>query len=322
MSDLKIDLGMDKIKIEKKKHFLTLKDYSKEEILYLLSLAADIKKEKEIFSDRLKGKNIAMLFDKHSTRTRLSFEVAISQLGGNCINLDSSSLQIKRGETIQDSARVFGRYLDGLVIRTFAHETVQIFADNSNITVINGLTDRYHPCQALSDLFTIGEFGLLGKELKFAYVGDCNNVSNSLMIAFSKLGLNITLGCSPKYEPSDVVMQYCLELAEESKSKINIINNPFEAVAGADIIYTDVWISMGDKDSGEKISELSAFQVNSKLLAYANPGVKVMHCLPAHREQEITSEVLDGSHSAVWQQAENRLHAQKALLVYLFSENF
>ncbi len=322
LKDLKIDLGADKIKIEKKKDFLTLKDYSRDEILYLLSLAADIKKEKEIFGDRLKGRNIAMLFDKHSTRTRLSFEVAIAQLGGNCINLDASSLQIKRGETIQDSARVFGRYLDGLIIRTFAHETVQVFADNSNITVINGLTDKYHPCQALSDLFTIDELGLLEKELKFAYVGDCKNVSNSLMIAFSKLGLNITIGCSPKYGPNYETLQYCYQLAEESKSRINIIDNPFEAVAGADIIYTDVWISMGDKDSEEKINELSAFQVNSKLLAYANPGVKVMHCLPAHRGQEITSEVLDGSHSAVWQQAENRLHAQKALLVYLFSENF
>jgi len=322
LNDLKIDLGFDKIKIEKKKDFLTLKDYSKEEILYLLSLAADIKKEKELFSDRLKGKNIAMLFDKHSTRTRLSFEVAISQLGGNCIYLDAASLQIKRGETIKDSAIVFGRYLDGLVIRTFSHETIEVFADYSNITVINGLTDMYHPCQALSDLFTIGEFGLLEKELKFTYLGDCNNVSNSLMVGFSKLGLDLTLGCSKKYGPSAEILQYCQKQAAKSGSKINIINDPFDAVECADIIYTDVWISMGDKDSAEKVKELSAFQVNSKLLAYAKPGVKVMHCLPAHREQEITSEVLDGNHSVIWQQAENRLHAQKALLVYLFSENF
>jgi ornithine carbamoyltransferase len=303
----------------KKKDFITLKDYSSAEIKYMLGLAAKLKKDRKICCDLLKGKNIAMLFDKHSTRTRLSFEAGISQMGGNCIYLSAENLQIKRGETLEDSARVFGRYLDGLVIRTFEHQTVETFAKYSGIPVINGLTDNYHPCQALSDLFTIDEMGLLNKSLKFTYVGDCNNVSNSLMIGFAKLGIDITIGCSSKYEPDSGVLEYTLNTAQESGSRIILKYDPAEAVDGADIIYTDVWVSMGDRHSDEKTAELFKFQVNKKLLSHANPGVKIMHCLPAHREMEITSEVLDGSHSIVWQQAENRLHAQKALLVYLYS---
>ena len=303
----------------KQKDFLTLKDYSREEILYMTTLAAKIKKDKKLYSDLLKGKSIALLFDKHSTRTRLSFEAGIEQLGGNCIYLDASTLQIKRGETIQDSAKVFSGYLDGLVIRTFKQETVQVFAKNSTIPVINGLTDLYHPCQILSDLFTIQEIGMLDKNLKFTYVGDCNNVSNSLMIGFAKLGIDMTIGCPGAYKLSEDVMEYAAHLAKENGSCINITDDPTAAVENADIIYTDVWISMGDEDSEEKTKALTKFQVNSKLAYYAKPGVKIMHCLPAHRGQEITSEVMDGENSIVWQQAENRLYAQKALLVYLYS---
>ncbi|MCL4417063.1 MAG: ornithine carbamoyltransferase [Actinobacteria bacterium] len=303
----------------RKKDFLTLKDYSKEEILNLINLAAKIKKDKKLYSDLLKSKSIALLFDKPSTRTRLSFEAGIEQLGGNCIYLDAGTLQIKRGETIQDSAKVFSGYLDGLVVRTFKQETVEEFAKNSTIPVINGLTDLYHPCQILSDLFTIREFGMLNKDLKFTYVGDCNNVSNSLLVGFAKLGIDMTIGCPETYEPSEDVINYVMCQAKESKSNIHITNDPLKAVENADIIYTDVWISMGDEDSEEKIKALTKFQVNSKLAHYAKPGVKIMHCLPAHREQEITSEIMDGKNSIVWQQAENRLYAQKALLVYLFS---
>jgi ornithine carbamoyltransferase len=313
-------MEQQKVKTIKKKDFLTLMDYSENEIMFMIELAAKLKKDRNLHADILKGKNIAMLFDKHSTRTRLSFEAGISQLGGNCIYLSSENLQIKRGETIEDSAMVFGRYLDGLVIRTFAQETVEAFSKNSGITVINGLTDKYHPCQVLSDLFTIYEAGLLNKNLKFAYVGDCNNVSNSLMIGFAKLGLDITIGCSNIYEPSEDIMAHVLDIAQKSGSRITLKYEPSEAVSGADIIYTDVWVSMGDEHSEKKIKELSKFQVNKKLLAYASPDVKVMHCLPAHREMEITSEVLDGKCSIVWEQAENRLHAQKALLVYLYSK--
>jgi len=306
-------------KNKNKKDFLTLKDYSRDEIEHLINLASKIKKDKKLYRSLLKGKSIALLFDKPSTRTRLSFEAAIEQLGGNCIYLDANTLQIKRGETLQDSARVFSGYLDGLVIRTFKQETVEIFAKYSTIPVINGLTDIYHPCQILSDLFTLYEIGLLNKSLKFTYLGDCNNVLNSLLIGFSKLGIDITAGCSAKYSPLKEVMEYALNQAKISGSKINIVNDPAQAAAGSNVIYTDVWISMGDEDSEEKIKELSKFQVNSKLLLHTDKDVKVMHCLPAHREQEITSDVLDGKNSIVWQQAENRLYAQKALLVYLFS---
>jgi ornithine carbamoyltransferase len=303
----------------KQKDFLTLKDYSKEEILYILNLAAKIKKDKNLYNNLLKSKSIALLFDKHSTRTRLSFEAGIEQLGGNCIYLDASTLQLKRGETVQDSAKVFSGYLDGLVIRTFKQETVEVFAKNSTIPVINGLTDLYHPCQILSDLFTIQELGMLDKNLKFTYAGDCNNVSNSLMIGFAKLGIDMTIGCPAVYKPSGDIMEYAARLAKENGSSINITDDPKKAVENADIIYTDVWISMGDEDSEEKTKALIKFQVNSKLVYYAKPGVKIMHCLPAHRGQEITSEVMDGENSIVWQQAENRLYAQKALLVYLYS---
>jgi len=303
----------------KKKDFLTLKDYSKEEIMYMIKLAAEIKNDRSLYCGLLDRKSIALLFNKQSTRTRLSFEAGITQLGGNCIYLDADSLQIKRGETLQDSARVFSRFLDGLVIRTFEQRTVEIFAENGTIPVINGLTDLYHPCQILSDLFTIYELGLLDKSLKFTYVGDSNNVLNSLLIGFTKLGLDITLGCPQKYEPQKEILEYAYGLAKGSHSSIKIVYEPSAAVAGADIIYTDVWVSMGEENSEEKISELSMFQVNENLLSFAKPDVKIMHCLPAHRESEITSSVIDSKNSIVWQQAENRLHAQKALLVYLYS---
>ena len=304
---------------KKKKDFLTLKDYSKEEIEYMINLASKIKKDRTLYGDLLNKKSIALLFNKQSTRTRLSFQAGITQLGGNCIYLDADSLQIKRGETLEDSARVFSRYLDGLVIRTFEQKTVEIFADNGTIPVINGLTDSYHPCQILSDLFTIFELGLLDKTLKFTYVGDCNNVLNSLLVGFTKLGIDITVGCSQKYEPAKEILEYVYGQAAKSGSTIKLVYDPFESVSGADIIYTDVWVSMGEKDSEEKIAELFKLQVNEKLLSFAKPDVKIMHCLPAHRESEITSAVIDSKNSIVWEQAENRMHAQKALLVYLYS---
>lgn len=301
------------------RHFLTLKDYSKKEIENLIELATKIKKSRRMYRNLLQGKSIALLFEKPSTRTRLSFETGIYQLGGNCIYLDAESLQLKRGETMEDTARVFSRYLDGVVIRTFEQERVELLARNSTIPVINGLTDLYHPCQALSDLFTLYELGLLRKDIKFTYVGDCNNVLNSLLIGFSKLGLDISVGCPEKYRPIKEVLDYVLELSKKTGSNIKIYSDPVEAVRDADVVYTDVWISMGEKRMEEKISELRKFQVNDWLLSYARENVKVMHCLPAHREEEITSDVLDSEKSIVWQQAENRLHAQKALFVYLYT---
>lgn len=300
-----------------KKDFLTLKDYSKEEIEYLLDLSGKIKKDKNSYSKVLEGKNIAMLFDKHSTRTRLSFEVGINQLGGNSIYLDSKNLQISRGETYQDTAKIFSRYLDGVIIRTYSQEIVDIFAKYGTIPVINGLTDIYHPCQILADMLTLKELGLLNKDLKFIYIGDSNNVTNSLIIGFSKLGIDITIGCPEKYSPPEEIIKYARN--QKEGSKLNLVHDPVKAVSDADVVYTDVWLSMGDEINKQKLTDLKSYQVNYKLLKYAKEEVKVMHCLPAHRGQEITSEVLDGKNSIVLQQAENRLHAQKALLVYLYA---
>lgn len=300
-----------------KKDFLTLKDYSKEEIKYLLDLSGKIKKDKNSYSKVLEGKNIAMLFDKHSTRTRLSFEAGINQLGGNSIYLDSKNLQISRGETYQDTAKVLSKYIDGLVIRTYSQEIVNIFAKYGTIPVINGLTDIYHPCQILADMLTLKEMELLNKDLKFTYVGDSNNVTNSLIIGFSKLGIDITIGCPQKYSPPEEIIKYARN--QKEGSKLNLVYDPVKAVSDADVVYTDVWLSMGDEKNKQKLTDLKSFQVNYKLLKYSKEEVKVMHCLPAHRGQEITSEVLDGKNSIVLQQAENRLHAQKALLVYLYA---
>ncbi|MBE3090099.1 MAG: ornithine carbamoyltransferase [Actinobacteria bacterium] len=300
-----------------KKDFLTLKDYSKEEIEYLLDLSGKIKKDKNSYSKVLEGKNIAMLFDKHSTRTRLSFEVGINQLGGNSIYLDYKNLQISRGETYQDTAKIFSRYLDGVVIRTYSQEIVDIFAKYGTIPVINGLTDIYHPCQILADMLTLKELGLLNKDLKFIYIGDSNNVTNSLIIGFSKLGIDITIGCPEKYSPPEEIIEYARN--QKEGSKLNLVHDPVKAVSNADVVYTDVWLSMGDEINKQKLTDLKSYQVNYKLLKYAKEEVKVMHCLPAHRGQEITSDVLDGKNSIVLQQAENRLHAQKALLVYLYA---
>lgn len=308
----------DKIK-KGHKDFLTLKDYTKEEIEHIIKIAVKIKKDRQLYKNLLSGKNLALLFDKQSTRTRLSFEVGIRQLGGNCIYLDSKSLQVSRGETFKDSAMIFSKYLDGVVIRTYKHETVEIFADNSNIPVINGLTDLYHPCQILSDLLTLYENGLLRKDIKFSYVGDSNNVLNSLLIGFTKLGLDITVGCPDNYKPSGEILSYVEKQSKNSGSNVYITSNPAEAAKNADAVYTDVWVSMGDDESSEKISYLKKFQINSGLLSHAKENVKVMHCLPAHRGEEITSDVLDGDKSIVWQQAENRLYAQKALMVYIYS---
>jgi ornithine carbamoyltransferase len=300
-----------------KKDFLTLKDYSKEEIEYLLDLSGKIKKDKNSYSKVLEGKNIAMLFDKHSTRTRLSFEVGINQLGGNSIYLDYKNLQISRGETYQDTAKIFSRYLDGVIIRTYSQEIVDIFAKYGTIPVINGLTDIYHPCQILADMLTLKELGLLNKDLKFIYIGDSNNVTNSLIIGFSKLGIDITIGCPEKYSPPEEIIEYARN--QKEGSKLNLVHDPVKAVSDADVVYTDVWLSMGDEINKQKLTDLKSYQINYKLLKYAKEEVKVMHCLPAHRGQEITSEVLDGKNSIVLQQAENRLHAQKALLVYLYA---
>ena len=310
---------VEKIK-RTKKDFLTLLDYSKEEINYLLYLAGDVKQNNAKYSEILKNKNIALLFDKPSTRTRLSFEVGINQMGGSCLVLDSKTMQIGRGETYADTAKIFDAYLDGVVIRTFRQTDIETVASNCSIPVVNALTDSYHPCQILSDLFTLYERDLLfKKDLKFVYLGDSNNVLNSLLIGFTKLGINITVGCPKEYEPGKALMETLREMSIKSKNEIIVENNPLRAVKDADVVYTDVWVSMGDEESSQKIYDLKPFQVNKKLLSESKKDVLIMHCLPAHRELEITSEVLDSKNSIVWTQAENRLYAQKALLALLYS---
>ena len=301
-----------------KRDFLTLKDYSGDEIEYILELSQSIKKDKSKYCNVLQGKNIAMLFDKHSTRTRISFEAGINQLGGKALILDSRSLQLDRGETYRDTAEIFSLYVDGVIIRTFKQGTVEIFAKYGSIPVINALTDKYHPCQVLADILTLKELGLLNKDLKFTYIGDSNNVTNSLIIGFSKLGIGITIGSPEKYSPSDEILEYVKNL--KNGVKIKIVHDPVEAVKDADVVYTDVWLSMGDEMDGNKLKELENYQVNSGLLAHAKKEVKVMHCLPAHRDQEISSEVLDGKNSVILLQAKNRIHAQKGLLVYLYKK--
>ena len=307
------------MKSNMKKDFLTLMDYSKEEILAILNMAREIKTDPGSYSNILKGKNIALLFDKPSTRTRVSFEVGINQLGGNCLVLDSKNLQLGRGETYADTAKIFDAYLDGVVIRTFKQETIVTMAKNCSIPVINALTDSYHPCQILADLQTLIEKNLLfRKNFKFIYFGDPNNVSNSLLIGFTKLGIDITI-CSPEsFKTDNCLMDYLKTESAISGNTIYIENDPIKAVYEADVIYTDVWVSMGQDEEKEKIEKMMPYQINSKLLKFAKKDVKVMHCLPAHREMEITSEILDSDHSIVWEQAGNRLHAQKGLLKFLY----
>ena len=295
-----------------KKDLLTLKDYDGKTIKYLLDLAGDIKNNPFKYNKVLEGKNIALLFDKHSTRTRLSFETGISQMGGNAIYLDAKSLQLSRGETYADTAKILSLYLDAVIIRTFNHSTVEIFAEEASIPVINGLTDTYHPCQVLSDLFTIQEAGLMLPGLKITYMGDSNNVANSLMVGLTKLGIKLTVGSPPEYKPGQEIMKYIESI---KGSNVSIITDPVKAVDGADIIYTDVWISMGQEREIERRRKIfKKYQINKELLSRAKPDAIVMHCLPAHRGEEITDDVIDSAQSVVIDQAENRLHTQKALL--------
>ena len=297
-----------------KKDFLKLTDLTKIEVLELLKKAAELKKFKAEGTTHqpLKGKSLGMVFNKNSTRTRISFEVGMFELGGHSLFLTPDQMQLGRGETIADSARVLSRYLDGILIRTFDFNEVTEFAKHASIPVINGLTDLNHPVQVLSDLFTIHErLGHLDK-IKIAYVGDGNNVAYSWISAATMFGLKLSIGCPPSCKPK-------LHEGFKITDSVDITEDPIAAVKDADIIYTDVWVSMGQEEAPEKISLLKPYQINQSLVEAAKKDVLVMHCLPAHREMEITSEVLEGKHSIVFDQAENRLHLQKALLETLLA---
>ncbi len=297
-----------------KRDFLRLWDFGSEEINSIVERAIALKSGADVNKCPLIGKSMWLLFEKPSTRTRISFEVGIYQLGGQSIYMKPSEIQIGRGESTADTARVLSRYLDGIIIRTFEHTKLEEFAANSDVPVINGLSDLHHPCQVLADLMTIKEKKGRLEGVRVAYIGDGNNVANSLMEAAGRMGLLLNIACPEGYEPDLDI----LEQARSGKGEIIILRDPKEAAGRADVIYTDVWVSMGQEDRAEKKkSKFSAYQVNSSLLACAKKDVIVMHCLPAHRGEEITDEVIDGPQSVVFDQAENRLHTQKALLEIL-----
>jgi ornithine carbamoyltransferase len=289
----------------------------RENLEEVLNLTSELKREK--FGSQLAQKTLAMLFEKMSTRTRVSFEVGMTQLGGHAIYLDPESMQLKRGETIKDTAKTLSRYVDCVMARAYRHEDVVELGKYAGVPVINGLTDLEHPCQALSDLFTIKE-AKGGFDVKLAYVGDGNNVCNSLLLGSSMVGMDMLVGCPKGYEPNADIVKQAKEFSEKSGSKIEINSDPVETVSGADVVYTDVWASMGDENEEERKIKFKDYQVNSKLLEGANDPL-IMHCLPAKRGQEITDDVLDSQNSIVFEQAENRLHAQKALLCFLLGHS-
>lgn len=304
-------------------HLLAVHDLTRDEILSIFREAAALKamRRRALPTQRLSGKTLGLFFEKPSTRTRVSFETGMNQLGGQSIFLSVADIQMRRGETVADTARVLSRYLDGLVIRAYEHHAVEEWARNATIPVINGLTDLHHPCQVLSDLFTIREKKRRWKGIKIAYVGDGNNVANSLIEGAGIMGMAISIACPSGYEPDASIMEWAREKAERTKASIEILRDPYVAVKGADVLYTDVWTSMGqEKEQARRVQVLAPYQLNGKLVAAAHPDAIVMHCLPAHRGQEITADVLDGPQSVVLDQAENRLHVQKAILIRLLRD--
>ena len=304
------------------KSFLSIHDFTTEQIMRVMDLAALLKAEQKagVPHPILKGKTLGMIFLKPSTRTRISFEVAIWQLGGYGLFLSANDLQLKRGETIADTSRVLSRYLDGIMIRTFAHSDVIELAREGSIPIINGLTDLLHPCQVMADLLTgIEKFGdLAGRKL--AYIGDGNNMVHSLMYGGAKVGMHVTCACPAGYEPDPEVVAAARADGAATGARMDIVRDPKEAVRGADILYTDVWASMGQEAEYEKrVRDFKGYQINAELVSMANPDCIVMHCLPAHRGDEITDDAADGRHSVLWDEAENRLHAQKAILALTMS---
>ncbi len=303
-----------------KKDFLSVYDLTRRDFDRIFSHAANLKAmlKDGIIYQPLAGKTLGMVFDKSSTRTRLSFEAGMYQLGGLAIYLNSRDTQLGRGETIADTARIVSRYLDGVMIRTFSQESVEELARHATIPIINGLTDLMHPCQIVSDLFTIVERKGAYEGLKIAYVGDGNNVANSWIDAAAKLPFKLALACPKGYDPDARILERARKKAPKG---VTLYRDPVQAVKNADVVYTDVWASMGQEAEQEARAKVfENYQVNRKLLQHAKPDAVVMHCLPAHRGEEISAEVLDGPQSVVWDEAENRLHVQKAILEILMGK--
>ncbi|MBB6677379.1 ornithine carbamoyltransferase [Cohnella lubricantis] len=301
----------------KGRDFLGLADYKPEEIRYLLDLAIDLKRKQkngELYQP-LKGKTLGMIFEKSSTRTRVSFEVGMYQLGGHALFLSRNDIQMGRGETIRDTAMVMSRYLDGMIIRTFGHRNVVELARSSTIPVINALSDLSHPCQVMADYQTVLEKKGKLEGLKVAYIGDGNNMLHSLMMGASKLGMHFASASPEGYDPDSDQVRLAREYAEETGAKIDILRDPREAIENADVVYTDVWASMGfEEEQKERERAFSGYQVNEELAQHAKPDYLFLHCLPAHRGEEVSEGVIDGPNSVIFDEAENRLHAQKAIM--------
>ena len=307
----------------KGKSFISVNDLTLDEINAIFELAADLKKKLKdgVPHKHLEGQTLGMIFSKPSTRTRVSFETGIYQLGGIGMYFGPTDLQLKRSENINDTAKVLSRYLSGIMIRTFDHQDVIDLAKHATIPVINGLTDLLHPCQILADLFTVLEKKGNLKGLKLAYVGDGNNVAHSLLYGCSKVGMNISIASPNGYKPKEEIVNASLNTAKSMNSKVEIVDNPEEAVKDADIIYTDVWASMGqESESNERKKIFNRYRVNEKLVKLAKGGYLFMHCLPAHRGDEVVDEVIDSPNSVVFDEAENRLHVQKAIMVFLMKK--
>lgn len=303
------------------KHLLCLSDWTSEEILETLSMAEKLKYENKNgirHNHLLKGKTLGLIFSKASTRTRVSFEVGIYQLGGYSLFLSANDIQLGRGETMADTAQTLSRYIDGIMIRTYKQSDVETLARYSTIPVINGLTDSHHPCQILADLQTIKEKKGKFKGLKVAYLGDGNNVANSLIIGCAKVGMDVTVATPQGFECDPDAVEKAKAAAAETGANVVLTNDPIEAVKDADVVYTDTWVSMGMENEKEKrVKIFKPYQVNDEMFSRAKPDAIFMHCLPAYRGYEVTDSVIDGSRSVVFDQAENRLHAQKAVLVKL-----
>ncbi len=300
------------------KDFLSVDDLRPDELTDLLRLSADVKAGPDAFAEHLRGRSVALIFEKPSTRTRVSFEVAVTSAGGHALVLNAGDLQLGRGETIEDTGRVLSRYVDAIVLRTFEQERLEVLARAASVPVVNSLSDFEHPCQALADLLTVQERlgALAGRTL--VYLGDGNNVAQSLLLAGALAGMTVRCSTPPGFEPIPQVVHRAEEIAAGTGGRIEVLHDPIEAATDADVLYTDVWASMGQEaESDERALVFPAYQLSQKLVDVADDGVVVLHCLPAHRGQEITDEVIDGPHSAVWDQAENRAHTQKALLLRL-----
>lgn len=300
------------------KHLLKLQDLNKEEIIDILNLADQLKYENHngIEHHLLKGKTLGMIFQKSSTRTRVSFETGMYQLGGQALFLSNRDLQIGRGEPVQDTARVLSRYLDGIMIRTFEQKEVEALAEYGSIPIINGLTDYCHPCQVLADLMTIREYKRSFEGLKFCFIGDGNNMANSLIVGAITMGMECAIACPEAYKPDPELIKWASE-----NGKFTCSPNIYECAKDADILYTDVWASMGqEEEKAEREKVFKNYQINDKVVAFAKSDVIVLHCLPAHREEEITAKVFEAHANEIFDESENRLHAQKAVLVKLLQD--